>query len=116
MYLKSLQLKNFRNYAAQSIDFTAAKTILLGDNAQGKSNLLEAVELLSALKSHRTSRDRDFVLDGTTMAQIVGQLRRETGDVELAMTLRETGRRFPRYTKHGAVFLSGSRFGAGRAR
>jgi DNA replication and repair protein RecF len=93
MYLKSLQLKNFRNYAAQSIDFTAAKTILLGDNAQGKSNLLEAVELLSALKSHRTSRDRDFVLDGTTMAQIVGQLRRETGDVELAMTLRETGRR-----------------------
>ncbi len=93
MYLKSLQLKNFRNYAAQSIDFTAAKTILLGDNAQGKSNLLEAVELLSALKSHRTSRDRDFVLDGTTMAQIVGQLRRETGDVELSISLRETGRR-----------------------
>jgi DNA replication and repair protein RecF len=93
MYLKSLQLKNFRNYAAQSIDFTAAKTILLGDNAQGKSNLLEAVELLSALKSHRTSRDRDFVLDGTAAAQVVGQLRRETGDVELAMTLRETGRR-----------------------
>jgi DNA replication and repair protein RecF len=93
MYLKSLELRNFRNYAAQSIDFTAAKTILLGDNAQGKSNLLEAVELLSALKSHRTSRDRDFVLDGTPMAQIVGQLRRETGDVELAMTLRETGRR-----------------------
>jgi DNA replication and repair protein RecF len=93
MYLKSLELKNFRNYAAQSIDFTAAKTILLGDNAQGKSNLLEAVELLSALKSHRTSRDRDFVLDGTPMAQIVGQLRRVTGDVELAMTLRETGRR-----------------------
>jgi DNA replication and repair protein RecF len=93
MYLKSLQLKNFRNYAAQSIDFTAAKTILLGDNAQGKSNLLEAVELLSALKSHRTSRDRDFVLDGTSMAQIVGQLRRETGDVELAMTLRKTGHR-----------------------
>lgn len=93
MYLKSLELKNFRNYAAQSIDFTAAKTILLGDNAQGKSNLLEAVELLSALKSHRTSRDRDFVRDGTAMAQIVGQLRRETGDVELAMTLRETGRR-----------------------
>ncbi len=93
MYLKSLQLKNFRNYAAQSIDFTAAKTILLGDNAQGKSNLLEAVELLSALKSHRTSRDRDFVLDGMTMAQIVGQLRRETGDVELSISLRETGRR-----------------------
>jgi DNA replication and repair protein RecF len=93
MYLKSLQLKHFRNYAAQSIDFTAAKTILLGNNAQGKSNLLEAVELLSALKSHRTSRDRDFVQDGQTTAQIIGQLQRHTGEVELAMTLRENGRR-----------------------
>ncbi len=75
------------------MDFTAAKTILLGDNAQGKSNLLEAVELLSALKSHRTSRDRDFVQDGSAIAQIVGQLSRDMGEVELAMTIRETGRR-----------------------
>lgn len=93
MYLKSLQLQNFRNYAAQSVDFTAAKTILLGNNAQGKSNLLEAVELLSALKSHRTSRDRDFIQDGAAAAQLIGQLRRETGEVELAMVLRESGRR-----------------------
>lgn len=93
MYLKSLYLKNFRNYAEQSVEFTAAKTILLGNNAQGKSNLLEAVELLSALKSHRTSRDRDFVLDGQAVAHVVGQLTRETGDVELSMTLRQSGRR-----------------------
>jgi DNA replication and repair protein RecF len=93
MYLKSLHLRNFRNYSEQAVEFTAAKTILLGENAQGKSNLLEAVELLSALKSHRTSRDRDFVKDGNPMAQIVGQLHRENGDVELAMILRETGRR-----------------------
>jgi DNA replication and repair protein RecF len=93
VYLKSLHLKNFRNYAEQAVTFSAAKTILLGDNAQGKSNLLEAVELLSALKSHRTSRDRDFVRDGAAVAQIVGNLRREMGDVELAMTIRESGRR-----------------------
>lgn len=93
MYLKSLHLKNFRNYADQSVEFTAAKTILLGNNAQGKSNLLEAVELLSALKSHRTSRDRDFVLDGATMASVVGQLTKHTGEIELALTLRQNGRR-----------------------
>ncbi len=93
MYLNSLYLKNFRNYAEQSVEFTAAKTILLGNNAQGKSNLLEAVELLSALKSHRTSRDRDFVLDGQAVAHVVGQLTRETGNVELSMTLRQSGRR-----------------------
>ncbi|MBE9028204.1 DNA replication/repair protein RecF [filamentous cyanobacterium LEGE 11480] len=93
MYLKSLHLSNFRNYAEQSVDFTSAKTILLGNNAQGKSNLLEAVELLSALKSHRTSRDRDFVLDGETAASIVGQLAKQSGNVELALTLRQSGRR-----------------------
>ena len=59
MFLQHLHLQNFRNYQSQSVAFSAPKTILLGDNAQGKSNLLEAVELLATLKSHRTSRDRD---------------------------------------------------------
>jgi len=44
MYLKTLHLKQFRNYQDQKFEFTAAKTILVGNNAQGKSNLLEAVE------------------------------------------------------------------------
>jgi DNA replication and repair protein RecF len=93
MYLKSLHLRNFRNYLDQQVEFTAAKTILLGNNAQGKSNLLEAVELLSALKSHRTSRDRDLIYGQEPAANITGQLSRETGDVELSMVLRQTGRR-----------------------
>lgn len=93
MYLKSLHLRQFRNYADQPVDFTAAKTILLGNNAQGKSNLLEAVELLSSLRSHRTSRDRDLIHDGESSAQILGQLERETGTVELSLTLRDSGRR-----------------------
>ncbi|MBD2329057.1 DNA replication/repair protein RecF [Alkalinema sp. FACHB-956] len=94
MYLRSLNLRHFRNYTEQSVEFTAAKTILLGQNAQGKSNLLEAVELLSALKSHRTSRDRDLIQTDAAAAQIVGQLHRETsGDLELSLTLRANGRR-----------------------
>ncbi|MEO0947017.1 MAG: AAA family ATPase, partial [Cyanobacteria bacterium J06641_5] len=45
MYLQTLTLRSFRNYHEQHVDFDARKTILVGDNAQGKSNLLEAVEL-----------------------------------------------------------------------
>jgi DNA replication and repair protein RecF len=63
MYLKTLHLRQFRNYFDQKVAFDAPKTILVGNNAQGKSNLLEAVELLSTLKSHRVSRDRDLILD-----------------------------------------------------
>ena len=89
MYLESLNLRHFRNYTEQNVSFTSPKTIILGDNAQGKSNLIEAVEILSALKSHRTSRDRELIQSSETSAQIVGQLDRlATGNVELAITLQ----------------------------
>ena len=93
MYLKSLNLRHFRNYSEQSVSFTAAKTIILGDNAQGKSNLIEAVEILSALKSHRTSRDRELIQSSETSAQIVGNLDRLDSNLELSITLRANGRR-----------------------
>lgn len=93
MYLKSLHLRQFRNYQDQQVEFGAAKTILLGENAQGKSNLLEAVELLATLRSHRTSRDRDLILDGATTAQIEAEVERDLGTTQLKITLRQSGRR-----------------------
>ncbi|NJM47805.1 MAG: DNA replication/repair protein RecF [Alkalinema sp. RU_4_3] len=94
MYLKNLHLQHFRNYPEQSIEFTGSKTILLGENAQGKSNLLEAVELLSVLRSHRTSRDRDLVREGEEVARLVANLKREDrGNLEMGMVLRGNGRR-----------------------
>lgn len=93
MFLKSLHLRQFRNYHDQVVEFDAAKTILVGNNAQGKSNLLEAVELLSTLRSHRTSRDRDLIRDGDTIAQIAAQLERVTGTIDLAISLRQNSRR-----------------------
>ncbi|MDX2240477.1 MAG: DNA replication/repair protein RecF [Leptolyngbyaceae cyanobacterium bins.302] len=93
MYLRSLYLKQFRNYGEQQVEFTAPKTILVGDNAQGKSNLLEAVELLSTLRSHRSFRDRDLVKDGSAIAQISAHLQRDIGVADLALVLRANGRR-----------------------
>ena len=93
MYLKSLHLRSFRNYIDRTVEFTAQKTILVGNNAQGKSNLLEAVELLASLKSHRTSRDRELVLDSATAGQIQATVERAYGTSELSMTFRKQGRR-----------------------
>ncbi len=93
MFLQHLHLQNFRNYQSQSVAFSAPKTILLGDNAQGKSNLLEAVELLATLKSHRTSRDHDLVLEGTATGYIQAQLSQNLGISELRLVLRKSGRR-----------------------
>ena len=93
MYLKNLHLRSFRNYLDQRVEFDAQKTILVGNNAQGKSNLLEAVELLATLKSHRATRDRDLVREGATSGQIFATLERAYGTAELALTLRSSGRR-----------------------
>lgn len=93
MYLTSLSLRHFRNYGEQQIDFAAPKTILVGENAQGKSNLLEAVELVATLKSHRTSRDRDLVQQDQPVAQITASVRRDLGMADLSLVLRQAGRR-----------------------
>ncbi len=93
MYLKILHLRQFRNYSDQQVDFSAPKTILVGRNAQGKSNLLEAVELLSTLRSHRTSRDRDLIHNNQLLGQITAVLERDSGAVDLGLTLRSNGRR-----------------------
>jgi DNA replication and repair protein RecF len=87
MFLQHLHLKHFRNYHDQLVDFSAPKTILLGDNAQGKSNLLESVELLATLKSHRTHRDRDLIQEGKSIGQIEASLQRALGPMDLKLTL-----------------------------
>lgn len=93
MYLKTIHLKQFRNYADQQVAFSAPKTILVGDNAQGKSNLLEAVEMLATLRSHRALRDRELVLEGEQIGQVAAVLERNAAPVDLTLTLRSNGRR-----------------------
>lgn len=93
MYLKNIHLQSFRNYVDQQVTFSAQKTILVGNNAQGKSNLLEAVELLATLKSHRANRDRELVREGAATGQIEAILERAYGETELGLTLRKQGRR-----------------------
>lgn len=93
MYLKALHLQQFRNYCEQKVKFSAPKTILVGNNAQGKSNLLEAVELLSTLKSHRAIRDRDLIFEGKSASQINATIERAYGSLDLSLKLHSPGRR-----------------------
>lgn len=61
MYVKSLELSNFRNYDTLSISFKNGTNILYGDNAQGKTNILEAVYLAGTTKSHKGSKDKEMI-------------------------------------------------------
>lgn len=61
MFLKSLKLMNFRNYESLSLEFKKKKTVIVGGNAQGKTNLVEAICYISLLDSSRTSSDNELV-------------------------------------------------------
>ena len=61
MYIESIELKNYRNYDSLSLQFDKGTNIFYGDNAQGKTNILEAVYLCGTTKSHRGSKDREMI-------------------------------------------------------
>lgn len=70
MIIKSIELKNFRNYEDLNISFDDGTNILFGDNAQGKTNILEAAYLSGTTKSHKGSKDKEMVRFGEQEAHI----------------------------------------------
>ena len=74
MRIDHLRLENFRNYESQSITFDSACNVIYGDNAQGKTNLLEAIVCLSCGKSPRTRSDRDLIRFGQEDFLIEGSI------------------------------------------
>ena len=70
MILKSVELKNFRNIEYEKIDFTDGINILVGKNAQGKTNILEAINYCSYLKSFRQSKEEQLIKFGCESAYI----------------------------------------------
>ncbi len=70
MIIKSLKLKDYRNYELLNIEFDHATNIFYGDNAQGKTNILEAAYLAGTTKSHRGTKDRDLIRFGQEESHI----------------------------------------------
>ena len=61
MIIESVELKNFRNYKSIQMDFDSGTNILYGDNAQGKTNILESLYLSATTKSHKGSKDKELI-------------------------------------------------------
>ena len=74
MILNSLELFNHRNYAELSAEFSPGVNVICGKNAQGKTNMLEAVCLLAFGRSHRSVRDRDTILTGAQFSEITARV------------------------------------------
>lgn len=77
MIIKHLSLTNFRNYGRLDIDFGPSVNIIYGDNAQGKTNIIEAISVASCLSSHRTVKDKEMVAFGSFGYEISMQCENE---------------------------------------
>ena len=90
MIIKSLELANFRNYDSLELEFDRGTNILFGDNAQGKTNILEAIFLSSTTKSHKGSKDQDIIKFGCGEAHIRTYLEKEDIEYKVDMHLRKS--------------------------
>ena len=89
MILKSLELANFRNYEELNISFDKGTNILYGDNAQGKTNILEAIYVSATTKSHKGSKDKEIINFDKEEAHIRTYLEKENVETRVDMHLRK---------------------------
>lgn len=89
MVIKSLELANFRNYQSLSIDFSDGTNILFGDNAQGKTNILEAIYISSTTKSHKSCKDKEIINFNEEEAHIRTWIKKDDDEIKVDMHLRK---------------------------
>ena len=87
MILKKIELTNFRNYEHLSTRFYKGINIIYGDNAQGKTNLLESIYVLGITKSHRSFIDNNLIKDNKKRAIINGSINKGSLDINLNITI-----------------------------
>jgi DNA replication and repair protein RecF len=93
MHINQLQLKNYRNYQKLDISFDDKINVIIGENAQGKTNLMEAVYLLAFTKSHRTPRDKELIRWGEGFAKIEGKITKRKRDFPLEIIISTKGKK-----------------------
>ena len=87
MEIKSVELKNFRNYSQQKVNFSSGLNVLEGKNAQGKTNLVEAIFLCAIGKSPRVNRDKDLILWNENLSKVTINYEKNSGNKKIELYL-----------------------------
>ncbi len=88
MIIKSIELADYRNYDSLTMEFSSGTNILYGDNAQGKTNILEAIFVSATTKSHKGSKDKDIINFDKEEAHIRTYIEKEGIESRIDMHLR----------------------------
>ena len=93
MYLKDLQLTGYRNYEKAEVDFSKNINVFLGENAQGKTNMMESIYVLAMARSHRTANDKELVGWDQDYAKVTGRIAKNQGGFPLEIVLSKKGKK-----------------------
>ena len=83
MILKSIALRDYRNFISEKVEFCGGSNIISGKNAQGKTNLIEAVWLFTSCKSFRTTNEKELIRSGCEASSITGVFEKNGRDYEV---------------------------------
>ena len=93
MYLDHFVVQNFRNLKKLDIDFDPNVNIFIGKNAQGKTNLLEAIYFLALTRSHRTNSDKELIGFGGEYTNLLGHVQKSQVDLTLRVLITQKGKK-----------------------
>ena len=93
MIIESIELKNFRNYEGLDINFSPSTNILYGENARGKTNILEAAYISGTSKSHRGSHDKEIIRFKEDEAHIRTKVIKDGKNYQIDIHLKKNGRK-----------------------
>lgn len=100
MIIKSLELENFRNYEKLYMEFDEHTNILYGDNAQGKTNILESIFIAGTTKSHKSSKDSEIIKFGNEESFVRAEFSKNSIDYKVNMQLR--------MSRHKSIMINGA--------
>lgn len=118
--VKKITVRNFRNYQGATLDLSPRRNILIGENAQGKTNLLEAIEIIANGRSDRATSDRELIAMGQseTMIELVYEAKSMQGISETVSLIVSQGERLSRKVRINGLPQSAqnrAQIGVGRA-
>ncbi|MDG5789399.1 DNA replication/repair protein RecF [Evansella sp. AB-P1] len=93
MYIKNITIKNYRNYHDLTLNFQNKINVIIGENAQGKTNLMEAIYVLAMAKSHRTTKDKELIRWDQSFAKVEGHLENRHGPLQMEVVFSHKGKK-----------------------
>jgi len=111
MLVKKLTVTNFRNYKQEVVTFCPERNVIIGENAQGKTNLIEAIEFASTGRSHRTSVDSELIYKGQphTLVEVEFFSRDYDQKIQIAVRKKAEGNKTEKLIKVNGVLKGNTR-------